>query len=877
MNLKIEKKWQEEWKKNHVFEPKVDPSKPKFFLTVPYPYTSGALHIGHGRTNVIGDIIARYKRLSKYNVLWPMAFHVTGTPILAVSDAIRRGDKKVMDMYRDYIKIFEKDEEKVEEILKSFVEPKNVAEYFASKISQDFDRLGLSIDWRRKFYTMEKFYNKFVEWQYYKLNELGLLTQGKHPVLYSPVDDSAVGEDDIKGGDTDKVEISEFTILKFKFEDGYVCASTLRPETIFGVTNLWVNPDAKYVKIKVGNEYWFVSKEAYEKLKYQKKGIVFIGEYDGNYFVDKEVQILDKKVPILKASFVDPDNATGFVYSVPAHAPYDYVGLLESGRNIKPIKIIDIEGFSDLPAKQIVEEMGIKSSNDPKLEIATKKLYKEEYYHGVLNENCGKFAGMKIRDIKDEVKNWLKEKGIADVFYETSRKAVTRAGNPVIVAVLEDQWFIDYSKKWWKEKSKKAVDNLVVIPKKYKKVLYDTIDWLHERPCARKRGLGTKFPFDKRWVIESLSDSTIYMAFYTIAHLLRKYDPKKLIPELFDYIFLSKGNLDEVSEKTGIDKEEIEEMKREFEYWYPNDERHTAPMHLTNHLTFFIMHHAAIFPERYWPKMISLNEVIIMRGAKMSKSRGNVIPLAKVTETYGADLYRLYISSAAGIDSVLDWREEDILSVKKKFERFIKIVEEALNSKEVELDEYDRWLVDSFYKVAHEVRPLMDSLRIKEVIQKLFFEMLNKIKVHEKINGKERNRTAIKKFLFDWLITLSPFIPHVCEEFWHRKYDSFVSLQEWPDKVVEPNKKIGLLIEEVKNTMDDIRNVIKIVGKRPKEIKLIISSKGDQNSEIELFEKVRNEIEKEFDSKLIIEKQQESKEEKAERSKPFKPAIVILP
>ena len=197
----VERKWQKIWKENHVFEPKVEEGKPKFFLTVPYPYTSGPLHIGHGRTNVIGDIIARYKRLSGYNVLWPMAFHVTGTPVLAISDSIKRGDKKVIEMYKDYVRIFEKDEKKVEEIVKSFVEPKNVAEYFASKISQDFDRLGLSIDWRRKFYTMEKFYNKFVEWQYYKLNDLGLITKGRHPVLYSPIDESAVGEDDIKGGD----------------------------------------------------------------------------------------------------------------------------------------------------------------------------------------------------------------------------------------------------------------------------------------------------------------------------------------------------------------------------------------------------------------------------------------------------------------------------------------------------------------------------------------------------------------------------------------------------------------------------------------------------------------------------------------------------
>ncbi len=667
MNLKeIEKKWQKAWEENHVFEPEIDESKEKFFFTIPYPYTSGALHIGHGRTYVVGDVIVRYKKLSGFNVLWPMAFHVTGTPILAISDSIRRGDKKVIELYKSYIRIYESDEKKVEEILESFKDPKNVAEFFASKISADFNRIGLAIDWRRKFNTITPQYSKFVEWQYYKLKEKGLITQGKHPVLYSPADENAVGEDDIKDGDTNKVEIEEFTGIKFKFEDGFLIASTLRPETIFGATNIWVNPNGRYVKAKVDGEIWFVSKDSFEKLKYQRESVELIEEYDGNYFVNKEVEIFGKKLPILPADFVDTDNATGFVYSVPAHAPYDYIALKELNVDIEPIKIIDIEGYSDLPAKQVVEELGITSQKDPKLEIATKKVYKDEYYKGVLNENCGEFSGLKIREIKDKVKNWLIEQGLATIIYETSRKAVTRAGNKVIVAVLKDQWFIDYSQEWWKEKSKEWTKKILFYPEKYRQVILDTIDWLHERPCARKRGLGTKFPFDKEWIIESLSDSTIYMAFYTIADKVMKIEPEKLKPEFFDYVFLGRGSAEEVEKITGIPKEEIEKMRKSFLYWYPNDLRHTAPMHLSNHLTFFIMHHIAIFPEEFWPRGISINEVVIREGAKMSKSKGNVIPLAHVSELYGADLYRLYIISSANLDTTLDWKDKEVEMVRKK-------------------------------------------------------------------------------------------------------------------------------------------------------------------------------------------------------------------
>ena len=357
----IEKKWQREWEENHVFEPKVEEGKPKFFLTVPIPYTSGPLHIGHGRTNLIGDIIARYKRLSNYNVLWPMGFHITGTPVLSISDRIKNGDKEAIELYKKYIKLYEKDEKKVNEILESFRDPKNVADFFASHDSQDFKGLGFSIDWRRKFNTGEKFYNKFVEWQFKKLHDLNLLTRGKHPVLYSPIDESAVGEDDIKDGDTNKVEILEYTIIKFKFEDGYIIASTLRPETIFGVTNIWVNKNGEYVKAKVDGEIWYLSKEGLEKLKYQKRNVKGIKQIDGRYFLNKEVKIFEKNYPILPAEFVDTDNATGFVYSVPAHAPYDYAALRDLNSNIKPIKIIEIENFKGIPAEEIVDRMKIKN------------------------------------------------------------------------------------------------------------------------------------------------------------------------------------------------------------------------------------------------------------------------------------------------------------------------------------------------------------------------------------------------------------------------------------------------------------------------------------------------------------------------------------
>src|SRR5690606_10693675 len=160
----------------------------------------------------------------------------------------------------------------------------------------------------------------------------------------------------------------------------------------------------------------------------------------------------------------------------------------------------------------------------------------------------------------------------------------------------------------------------------------DTFAWLDKRPAARKRGIGTSLPDNKDWIIESLSDSTLYMTYYTIKHIQDKQgiQPEQLNEAYFDYIFLNIGTEDEIAKQTGIPKESLTELKNSFAYWYPNDHRHTYTAHLSNHLSFFIFAHAGILPEQYWPKKISFHGMVISEGTKMSKSKGNIITLLTV-------------------------------------------------------------------------------------------------------------------------------------------------------------------------------------------------------------------------------------------------------
>ena len=151
--------------------------------------------------------------------------------------------------------------------------------------------------------------------------------------------------------------------------------------------------------------------------------------------------------------------------------------------------------------------------------------------------------------------------------------------------------------------------------------------------------MGTKLPWDKEWIVETLSDSTIYMAFYTINQLVNaeKVKFEQLVPEVFDYVFLGKGADAHVAKLSGIDLKLLNGMRSEFLYWYPVDLRNSAKELIPNHLTFYAFHHAALFEEKLWPIGFSVNGMIEIEGQKMSKSRSIFVTWRQALEQYGAD------------------------------------------------------------------------------------------------------------------------------------------------------------------------------------------------------------------------------------------------
>ncbi len=841
----IEKKWQHEWERSNLFVGKLNKNKKKFFATFPYPYLNGPLHLGHAFTSTRVDVFSRYKRLKGYNVLFPFGFHATGEPIVGMAKRIKACDEKQINVL--------KESGVSNEDIKKFEDPYHIVKFYKNLIKENAKSLGLSIDWTRSFTTIDDEYTRFISWQYNRLKNLNYVIKGTHPVIWCPKDQSPTGDHDRLEGEG--VSPIEFTILKFKFGDSFLVAATLRPETIFGVTNIWVKPNSDLVKAKVNNEKWIVSKEAAAKLSEQLKDIKVLEEFEGRELINKVCinPVNKKEIKILPADFVDPDNSTGIVMSVPAHAPYDYIalrdleeqGILEINE-IKPVSLIKVEGYGKYPAVEVCNKLKIENQKDSRLEGATKEVYKKEFHTGILNENCGKYNGLRVSECKEVIIKDLKEQGIADSMYETEDLVICRCNTKCIVKILKDQWFLKYSDEKWKELVRECLANMELYPEESRKAFEHTIEWLQDKACARRSGLGTKLPWDSEWIVETLSDSTIYMAFYTIAYYIYNHiDSENLNKEVFDYIFLGENKKE--AEKY-VNKELLDSMRDEFLYWYPLDFRNSADELINNHLTFFIFHHTALFPENLWPKGIGVNGMMVVEGEKMSKSKGNFITVANAIKDYSADVIRMNLMYAAEGMAQPDWKKANAIAIK---EWLLKLI--YLSSKKIipgRLNHLDVWIISRTQKNIKNAELNYELTKVRSALQYGFYNIMNDIKWY--IRRSEDLGEGYLYALESAIKMLSPVAPHAAEECWHLIGNkSFVSVDSFPEydekKINEEAEALeGFLID----TIDDVKNVKNLVNKRPQKINLFVASKWKYG----FFNILKAELIKSKDMKAIMTK-----------------------
>lgn len=592
----------------------------------------------------------------------------------------------------------------------AFADANHWLDHFPPLATRDLSNIGCRIDWRRSFVTTDAnpYYDSFIRWQMNRLKELNKIKFGKRYTIYSIKDGQPCMDHDRAEGEA--VNPQEYTALKLKVLEWspkaaevlkdklpaganvFLVPATLRPETMYGQTCCFVGPKINYGVFKANEtDYYVVTERAARNMAYQgifaNEGVIekaadLVGTDMIGTLIDAPLSLHKEGVRVLPMETVLPTKGTGVVTSVPSDSPDDYAtvtdlakkaeyyGIQKEWAELEIFPIIDTPSYGDLCAPFLVKKLKIASPKDTKqLEEAKELAYKEGFYQGILK--VGEFKGEKVEVAKPKVRAQMIAAGQAFAYSEPERKVVSRSGDDCIVCLM-DQWYIDYGEESWKQTALKWIedkDGMETWAPETKNGFEGVLNWLNQWACARSYGLGSKLPWDKQFLVESLSDSTIYMAYYTVAHFLHKdlfgkekglgnIAVEQMTDEVWDYLFCRR-ELDSTVAESKIPHDTLESMRREFEYFYPLDMRVSGKDLIPNHLTFFLYIHLAIFTPEYWPKGVRVNGHLMMNGEKMSKSTGNMLSLQEGTLKFGADATRIALADAG--DGVNDANfEEDV-------------------------------------------------------------------------------------------------------------------------------------------------------------------------------------------------------------------------
>uniref|UniRef100_A0A8D0DXC2 Leucine--tRNA ligase, cytoplasmic n=1 Tax=Salvator merianae TaxID=96440 RepID=A0A8D0DXC2_SALMN len=871
---KIEKEIQQKWQDEKAFE--IDTavaanskSTGKYFVTFPYPYMNGRLHLGHTFSLSKCEFAVGYQKLKGKCCLFPFGLHCTGMPIKACADKLKRE----MELYGCPPEFPDEEEEeeevpKVEEvvikdkskgkkskaaaksssskyqwgIMKSlglsdeeimkFSEAEHWIDYFPPLAVQDLKSMGLKVDWRRSFVTTDvnPYYDSFVRWQFLTLRERNKIKFGKRYTIYSPKDGQPCMDHDRQTGEG--VGPQEYTLIKMKVAEPYpvklsglkgknifLVAATLRPETMFGQTNCWVRPDMKYIGFETLNGDIFIcTQRAARNMSYQgftkTNGVVpVVKELMGEEILGAALSAPLTSYKIIYALpmlTIKEDKGTGIVTSVPSDSPDDIAALrdlkkkqaLRAKYGIKdemvlpfePVPIIDIPGYGNLSAPLICDELKIQSQNDrEKLAEAKERVYLKGFYEGIMLVD--EFKGQRVQDVKKFIQKKMVDNDEAMIYMEPEKQVISRSADECVVALC-DQWYLDYGEENWKQQTYQCLKNLETFCEETRRNFEATLAWLQEHACSRTYGLGTRLPWDEQWLIESLSDSTIYMGFYTVAHLLQQGNLRgqgdnalgirasQMTKEVWDYIFFKTAPFPE----TKIPKQTLDKLKQEFEFWYPVDLRVSGKDLVPNHLSYYLYNHVAMWPDQSgkWPKAVRANGHLLLNSEKMSKSTGNFLTLSEAVEKFSADGMRLALADAGDTVEDANFVEAMADAGLLRLYNWIEWVKEMLanwNSLRTgpATTFNDRVFASEMNAGIMKTDQNYEKMMFKEALKTGFFEFQAAKDKYRELAIEGMHRGLVFQFIESQTLLLAPVCPHVCEHVWALlgKADSIMKAS-WP-------------------------------------------------------------------------------------------------
>ncbi len=359
--------------------------------------------------------------------------------------------------------------------------------------------------------------------------------------------------------------------------------------------------------------------------------------------------------------------------------------------------------------------------------------------------------------------------------YIPETEVISRSGDVCVVA-LTDQWYISYSDAVWKERVLQCIDKMTVYDDEVRKQLVIAANNLHDWCVSREYGLGTRLPWDERFLIDSLSDSTLYMAYYTVCHLLHsdiygqkpstkfisQISPDKCDETFWDQVFLN-------NEKPESDI--ICVCRASFQRHYPVALRVSGKDLIYNHLIMSIYHHVAVFGEEYVPREYAVNGYVTVDGKKMSKSLGNFITVQDLLEDYDPVTIRvmlteagdgindanirmqLYPSTHKAVQCLMEWHKANPVpdDMRLQIDQYL-----SMQERDIASDVFFYQLLDAL----HRAERSYTVGRFREAITEGWRKTTKYFTTYQKEFGKATNLLT-DMYSFVQLFTMLPVIPNI--------------------------------------------------------------------------------------------------------------------
>lgn len=784
----VEKKVSDFWKKNKI-EEKVrkqsKKNKEKYFFVDGPPYATGHIHMGTALNKILKDIVLRSKRMQGMNVFDIPGYDTHGVPIeYEIEKEIGVKTKQDIEKYG----------------VKNFIKKcKEFAEKYIKVMNQEFQDLGVWMDWKNSYITFNNEYIETIWWTFKKAHEKNLLYLGKYPVHVCPRCETAVAYNEIIYRQKEDNSI----YVKFPLEkekNKFLLIWTTTPWTLPGNSAVMVHPDFEYAEIEVSNgkERWIIAKGLVESLmktfgkEYKIKKVFKGKELEGKKYSNplaKDLKLKIKKAYeiILSPRYVNLETGTGLVHSAPGHGKEDYDASRKYNMDIiSPIEI-----------------------------------------NGNLTKEAGKYSGKKAGIVDEEIINDLKKNGflVYSEKYSHDYPLCWRCSSSLLMMSVP-QWFFRISKIH--SKLLKENEKINWIPSWAKERMKAWLEGLGDWPISRQRYWGTPLPI---WVCENCEKNKVIES----AKELEKLSGRKLKD-------LHKPEIDEVEIKCSSCKGKMKRIPEVLDVWFDSGVASWAvldyPKNKKNFSKFWpsdfniegtdqirgwwnseLILSVIVFDKKPFDTIYMHGMVLDIDKKKMSKSLGNIISPQEVIEKQGRDALRYYMSLMNPGENI-SYKEDYFKEIKKFFNVLLNIsnlVENEYGLKFAEKSKTrnveDKWIISRLNSLVKDVLENYNKYlfhKNTELISKFVLEDVSRTYIQitrERINAKDKVVGEILNNVLSSVLLLSaPIMPYLCEHLYQKTNGKKESIHFYnfskPDK-----KKID---ETLEKEFGDVLRVIEL-------------------------------------------------------------------